>query len=624
MILSLRSRPLRERVYCPGHSLSQLPSHNVCSGRPLKYKNYDEEKLFSAYEDVIYKGLSIRRAAMQYGVPTTTLMDRVSGRVPFGKRSGPVKYLSDEEENELIHFVTECADVGYSYSRRDVIALVQDVLTRKGLTDVHVSHGWWEGFKKRHPELVLRKPEPLSQARAYCAKPEILVRYFQELESTLLNNDIMNCPSLIFNMDESGFPLDPKSPQIVCKRGQQHPSAISSGNKSQITVLACCNAAGYAIPPLVIFDRKILKVELTFGEVPETMYGLSSSGWIDSEIFDAWFQNHFLTYAPASRPLLLVLDGHSSHFNPATIRRAAEEKVILFCLPPNTTHKTQPLDKGCFGPLKAYWREECHNYLTANRGKVITRFQFSELFGRAWKNGMTMKNIIGGFKTTGIYPFNPDELMPEKPSSPYSPSSLCERTGLKYIPLFSPAMSRYRRAYRSQPESPDLPPTPELPPSNSPISDSPPPHLLPIDSQLSHLPPPLPINFSREECICFQRRKDEGYDLPGDKRYQLWLKQHIRHSTPLTEELSCESSIHLPRASAMSTLLSEKTREIKLPKMNQNTSARVLTSAQNLRLLEEKKKKKEEDLKAKEKRKLEREEKKNQKALSGQSKNQPV
>lgn len=32
----------------------------------------------------------------------------------------------------------------------------------------------------------------------------------------------------------------------------------------------------------------------------------------------------------------------TSHFNPVTIRRAAEERVIIFCLPPNTMHKTHP------------------------------------------------------------------------------------------------------------------------------------------------------------------------------------------------------------------------------------------------------------------------------------------
>ena len=53
------------------------------------------------------------------------------------------------------------------------------------------------------------------------------------------------------------------------------------------------------------------------------------------------------------------MDGHSSHFQPDVINQAAAEGVIMFCLPPHTTHLTQPLDKGCFGLLKAYWREEC-------------------------------------------------------------------------------------------------------------------------------------------------------------------------------------------------------------------------------------------------------------------------
>ena len=57
------------------------------------------------------------------------------------------------------------------------------------------------------------------------------------------------------------------------------------------------------------------------------------------------------------RPLLLILGGHSSHYCPDTIKRAFEEDVIVFTLPPNTTHITQPLDIGVFGPAKAAWRD---------------------------------------------------------------------------------------------------------------------------------------------------------------------------------------------------------------------------------------------------------------------------
>ena len=84
---------------------------------------------------------------------------------------------------------------------------------------------------------------------------------------------------------------------------------------------------------MVVFDRKTLKPEMAFGEVPATVYGLSKKGWMDSELFHLWFTQHFLVHAPPTRPLLLLMDGHSTHFEPNVIRKAAEERVILFCLP---------------------------------------------------------------------------------------------------------------------------------------------------------------------------------------------------------------------------------------------------------------------------------------------------
>ena len=94
---------------------------------------------------------------------------------------------------------------------------------------------------------------------------------------------------------------------------------------------------------MVIWDRKTLAPELTIGEVPGTIYGLSGNGWMDMELFDVWFENHFLRYAPSVRPLLLLLDGHSSHYCPGTIKLAAKERVIIFTLPPNTTAPRQGL-----------------------------------------------------------------------------------------------------------------------------------------------------------------------------------------------------------------------------------------------------------------------------------------
>ena len=50
-------------------------------------------------------------------------------------------------------------------------------------------------------------------------------------------------------MDETGVPLDPKTPKVFCKKGQKMVWYCSLGNKSQITVIGCANAMSQALPP---------------------------------------------------------------------------------------------------------------------------------------------------------------------------------------------------------------------------------------------------------------------------------------------------------------------------------------------------------------------------------------
>jgi len=101
----------------------------------------------------------------------------------------------------------------------------------------------------------------------------------------------------------------------------------------------------------------------------------------------------FLQYATLQRSLILLMDGHSSHYCPETITLAAENQVILFVLPPNTTYITQPLDRACFSPLKAAWRETCHRFVPFNPGKRVTKYDFCRLSSEAWSKAMTMPNF---------------------------------------------------------------------------------------------------------------------------------------------------------------------------------------------------------------------------------------
>ena len=418
--------PLKERIF---KSFGAKHSYTCTSTeRPTKYKTYSCEKLQRALHAVASSDISVRRAAEEYGIPRSTLWDHASGRVT-GLRSGPPTYLTEEEERELEMFLVGCAKVGFPRSRQDVMEIVSNKLGHQ------VSNGWWDNFCRRHPNLTLRVGAPLSKARAMAADPGSLREYFDVLEDTLTKNNLMDKPNLIFNMDESGFPLSPKAIKGIYSCDERHPVTVTSGDKTQITVVACVSAAGYCIPPMIIWDRKNLGHDLTIGEVPGTVYGLSMKGWIDQGLFNEWFIKHFLKYAPSTRPLLLIFDGHSSHYCPETISLAAKQEVLLFTLPPNTTNLTQPLDKGCFGPLKAAWRKACHQFIMAHPGQVVTRYNFATLFNEAWMNSMSVKNITAGFKTTGIVPFNPSAL--ELVSESQEPT-LTTSSNLAYIPFYSP------------------------------------------------------------------------------------------------------------------------------------------------------------------------------------------
>ena len=401
--------PLKLRIhYCSKNRQVEGPKVNQ---RPLVYKHWDVDVILDACDAKKKSGLSQTRIAADYGIPRSTFGDYYRGKTLPGGRSGPSKYLNDAEEAELVRFILKCALLGLSKSRPDVISMAQKVCDRKKL-GVQVTHGWWDGFRKRHPELVLRVPAKLSLARAKATDPEVITNYFNMLEQVLEEYELFDKPIHIFNVDETGMPLDHRPPKVVCRSGMKNPSAITSGNKTQITVVACVNAAGYCIQPMVIWNCKTMHPDMAVGEVRGTLHAFSDNGWIDTELFEVWFNNLFLRYAPPVRPLLLLMDGHSTHYRPETIHLAAREKVILFLFPPNTTHLSQPLDKGIFGPLKTRYSRLCHEYMAKNPGKVISKFCFSHLFGQAWMQAMTIQNIQSGFQTTGIYPVDRSKLMP--------------------------------------------------------------------------------------------------------------------------------------------------------------------------------------------------------------------
>jgi len=103
---------------------------------------------------------------------------------------------------------------------------------------------------------------------------------------------------------------------------------------------------------------------------------MSPNGWTDDFLCTEWFEKTFIPQAQARNdtgaPILLIYDGHGSHTTSRMVELALANNIHLFCLPPHTTHKLQPLDVGVFGPLQRAWQEHCDDILDET-GEEIRR-----------------------------------------------------------------------------------------------------------------------------------------------------------------------------------------------------------------------------------------------------------
>lgn len=74
-------------------------------------------------------------------------------------------------------------------------------------------------------------------------------------------------------------------------------------------------------------------------------------------------------------------------------------------MPPHSLHLLQPLDVGCFGPLKRAYRKQVENMIR-NSINYITKLEFLLAVRVAIEATFISSNIKGGFRGVGLIPFN--------------------------------------------------------------------------------------------------------------------------------------------------------------------------------------------------------------------------
>ena len=157
------------------------------------------------------------------------------------------------------------------------------------------------------------------------------------------------------------------------------------------------------------------------GKAPAGSAGAANkSGWMTKEIFSSYLQ-HFVTFTRCSLqyPCLLLLDNHVSHISLDNIKFTKANGIVLLPLPPHCSHKLQPLDRSVFGPLEAAANNVASNWMISNPGKCMKITTILELVTMVYNQVFTVKNIQGGFRVSGICPFN-STIFTQQDFAPYS------------------------------------------------------------------------------------------------------------------------------------------------------------------------------------------------------------
>ena len=388
-----------------------------------KRASWTESNLLLAL-NAIQAGCSQRVAAKQFKIPRRTLRNHLqSGNKK--KRLGRGAVLTDQQEKELCSRITHFSDIGLPVTSKMIKMYVFEFCKLNKIANpFSVEKGaagrkWLKAFLNRNPAISIRKAQPINPGRAAKLNPYIVKDYFDKLKDIMEKNNFFDKPQCIFNMDEKGCRLTlHHQQQVMARKGTKRVHLIAPEHAENVTLVVCASAVGSVIPPMVIFKGKRSKPEYNDNLPPNTVVCMSDKGSMTTTLFIKWVE-HFSKFKP-SGTVLLIFDGASSYLHPGIVEVATANDIILLCLPSNTTHELQPLDKSIFRSFEHYWDTEVLKYWRMHPDRVITKARFGSICTPAFNKSLSITNISNGFRATGIYPFDQTAI----PDIAFAPSAI--------------------------------------------------------------------------------------------------------------------------------------------------------------------------------------------------------
>ena len=155
---------------------------------------------------------------------------------------------------------------------------------------------------------------------------------------------------------------------------------------------------GQAIPPLVILKGKNYLSSWYEDISKDWAIGVSENGWIINALGIEWlehFDKHTKDRSIGTRQML-ILDGYESYNLLEFLDLYKEKGIITLCMLAHALYLLQPLDVGCFSPLKKAYGNEV-GCLIYNRIHYINKLSFLLAFKAAFKRAFIKDNIYLSF-----------------------------------------------------------------------------------------------------------------------------------------------------------------------------------------------------------------------------------
>lgn len=356
--------------------------------------------------------LSTRQAAQIYNVPRSTLRGRINGKCFRQDTRANSMKMTELEEEAIVKYVLDLDSRGFSPQLRDVEDMANLLLSERDAS--RVGKHWASTFVKRQPELKTRVNRPYDYQRALCEDPDAIRAWFQLVANIRAKYGISDAD--FYNFDEAGFMMGMIQPSMVVTRAERRvrPKGVQPGNREWATVIQGVNATGWCIPPYILFKGAHHLADW-YSETnlpPSWVLKTTENGWTDNKTGLDWIQ-HFdkhTTTRRNGRYRMLVIDGHGSHLSAEFNRFCKERDIITLCMPSHSSHLLQPLDVGCFSPLKRAYSRQIEVLMKSHINHV-TKVDFLIGFKEAFFASLTEENIKAGFRGAGLVPIDQEVVL---------------------------------------------------------------------------------------------------------------------------------------------------------------------------------------------------------------------